>query len=72
MKVDNWRLNETVTMYISATDTKIIEQGTWVKPIHDVYVPEHVKKKHRRISTETYCYGSFGILPIPTKAIIKG
>ena len=50
-------------------EEKILPSGSFVKPIHDIWLPKHIKDSsfYRFIDYEkdTYVYCHFGIISIP-------
>lgn len=65
----NYVLTQDFTFACGPQDTKILLKGTFVRPIKLDYVPVHVKEdkrwKYFDPQTETYCYCSYGVIPIP-------
>lgn len=67
-RTPNWRLNHSWVGKRDHSDVQELPVGSYVRPIEECYVPEHVKEanKYFHRSTETYCYTKFGIATIPT------
>lgn len=63
----NYILKRRFVFEIGAQDMIILDPGTFVRPLDIYYVPKHIKERHPllNLEKEVYCYGSFGIIPIP-------
>lgn len=72
-RTPNYRLNSSVRITYSTHDTKIIEAGTFVRPIQLEYVPKHVTEnplwKGFDKEKDVFCYCSIGIISIPKKYV---
>ena len=66
MKTPNYVLNSDHTL-ISGHDTRVLKEGTFVRPLELHYVPKHVLEANKWVNTydESFCYTHFGIVPIP-------
>ena len=74
MKVQEYCLSEeVVVMKPFSTDHLTLPAGTFVKPIHYTYVPQHVLKdeKNRWFNKEIHCfvYCNKGTFMVPQKSI---
>lgn len=72
MKVQEYVLDADHNIWYGS-ETKVIPQGSFVKPINLAYVPQHVKDDSRwkfiRHDVEVFCYSRFGIVAIPRRII---
>jgi hypothetical protein len=54
-------------------DGKVLEAGTWVRPIDPYYIPKHVKEDDRwpffDENTQIFCYTRYGIVPLPKRIL---
>ena len=74
MKTPDYVLSEDFKKLDANWEAKIIPAGTFVRPIDERYVPDHVKKDRlnmlMRTEHDVYCYTPMGIILIPF-AIIR-
>lgn len=73
MKTPNFQISQDFSFGPTIHDQKTLQKYSFVRPIKDCYVPKHVLKgplgKYYNKETETFCFTSAGIIPIPTKII---
>lgn len=74
IKTANYTIIEEHRILTPDWKEKIIPAGTFVKPIHIYYLPDHIKKtndyKYFVSATEQFVYCSYGIIVVP-KHIIR-
>lgn len=73
MKIADYLLDEDFEYRIDMFDSIKLDAGTFVKPIHYSYLPQHIKDRKPWTPfdpiLEIYCYSSKGLFPIPLKII---
>ena len=75
MATPNFILKEPFTLSCgqSHLDDRVLEAGSWVRPIEFCYVPKEVKEdprwKYFDKNTEIFCYTHWGLIPIPKKSL---
>ncbi len=73
MKTPDYVLCEDIDLLDDNWDKKVVPAGTFVKPVHENYVPAHVKDRKINMwfnsELDEYCYSSFGFLIVPKKLI---
>lgn len=71
----NYVVMEQVRISKNGFDEKILEPGSFVRPIHDTYLPSHIKEsvsyKWHSPETECFCYTGFGIVLIEKSKLRK-
>ncbi len=69
-----WVLTETVTWSMGPHDYRTLEQGAFVRPVEECYVPKHIKEARPWFGSDmdgkTYAYTHFGFVLI-SKSIIR-
>lgn len=60
----------------TANDSKVLESGTFLRPILRQYLPVHVKDDPRwryfmPDNDYEFCYTRYGIIPVPKKQIME-
>ncbi len=75
VRVADYALTEDFTYYSNGWggDSKVLPQGSWVKPISLCYVPKEVKESKRWVDfnkeTEIFVYCHYGIIAIPKNIV---
>ena len=73
MKTPDYVLSQNHSVMADIWNETILEAGTFVKPISEQYVPQHVKDKTINVWFDaeefTYAYTPIGIVMIPIKII---
>lgn len=70
-RTSNYRLNTAVILQVDKNNSKVLEAGSYVRPIDLQYVPDHVtdRWKYFSESSEVFAYTKFGIIPILKSSI---
>ena len=74
VKTPNYALTEAYSCTSNnGGDYKVLDAGTFVRPIELRYVPKHVVEDHRwryfNPAEQIFCFTSIGIVPIPRDRI---
>lgn len=71
----NYVTCEDIMFMVGPTDVKTLPAGTFVRPVHPTYVPEHVKKDFRCLhfseETHEYYYTPMGFLVLRKDKVRK-
>lgn len=75
MKTPNYIINKEYSIVNKYLDQKILPVGTFVKPINEYYLPNHIKEstEYRWFdkTTEVFVYCRYGIVAIPKNIIVE-
>lgn len=74
-RTPNYRLKIPVTISYGIYDIKTLPSGSFVRPISEQYVPQHILDDPRwedaDLSTDVFCYTKIGIVLIPKRDILE-
>lgn len=67
MRTPNYVLTESHNVSLNNHDSRHLEEGSFVRPLEMIYVPQHVIDAHKwfNVKNEIFCYTHFGIIAIP-------
>lgn len=75
VKAPTYQLSAPHIISNGPTDTRTLQTGTFVQPLHSQYVPKHVLDKGENLGYDpknyTFAYTHYGIVLIPKSIIIE-